>query len=437
MARSRTLRSRRTPRAPLARPSTARQPEAHRHPRSAIRRPSIPTATANRPSARTPTADRPSYSTLRPDPPPRDALPYPTGPSVSSSAPERGEQLPPARKRTEQALLGGGPILNISRRLGGRRYRRPGRDLRTRQHARGGLLPAKIEVPANLGHDLHADRALASGVPAQEGVVRDDTDRPRYPAGALVHELHRLSGEHLRGNAVGRTDAPDDVRRGLLRRQRPKLAPERDTLLELAERPIVEAMREFRLSGDDDGQEFLLVRLDVREQPYLFEQFEGQALGLVDDQHRPLARGIAREQQSLELRQHRGLRGHGLSRQPEVRGEHFVELALAERRVVQVDDVNAPRQPIDCRPNHRRLAGARLANEQGDALAAGDAVLQIQEHLAVRLRHHHVLRVRRQIERAFAQSEKRFVHQSLTGGRRTRTPPPRNRPRPCCQSRHS
>ena len=68
---------------------------------------------------------------------------------------------------------------------------------------------------------------------------------------------------------------------------------------------------------------------------------------------------------------------------PKCAREHFVELRARQRRIVQVDAVHASGLALDRRPDHGRLAGAGLADEQGDAFSAGDAVLQVQERLPV------------------------------------------------------
>ena len=63
----------------------------------------------------------------------------------------------------------------------------------------------------------------------------------------------------------------------------------RDALAQLAQAVAVQAVAQFRLAQQDDLQQLAVVGLDVREQAHLFEQFLGQILRLVNDEHGFLA----------------------------------------------------------------------------------------------------------------------------------------------------
>ena len=56
------------------------------------------------------------------------------------------------------------------------------------------------------------------------------------PWRSLVNERDRLAREHLRPDAAGGPDAAGDIAGGLLERERPQLAAQRDALLQLPQR---------------------------------------------------------------------------------------------------------------------------------------------------------------------------------------------------------
>ena len=65
----------------------------------------------------------------------------------------------------------------------------------------------------------------------------------------------------------------------------------------------------------------------------------------------------------------------------------------------------------------RRLAGARLAKDQGDSLAAGNTVFDIADRLAMWLGEGQVPRMWREVERAFTKPKEAFVHCRVNRGK--------------------
>jgi len=91
--------------------------------------------------------------------------------------------------------------------------------------------------------------------------------------------------EQLRAIPPGDPHAADDVGGRLLDAERRELAAQRDALLELPQRRLVEPIGQLGLAGEDDGEQFLRGRLDVGQQPDFLEQLQRQTLRFVHDEH--------------------------------------------------------------------------------------------------------------------------------------------------------
>ena len=76
--------------------------------------------------------------------------------------------------------------------------------------------------------------------PVSSALSADHADRARNAARPLVDQRHGLAREHLRADAAGGADAAGDVAGGFLQRQRPQLAAQRDALLQLPQRLVVQ-----------------------------------------------------------------------------------------------------------------------------------------------------------------------------------------------------
>jgi hypothetical protein len=79
-------------------------------------------------------------------------------------------------------------------------------------------------------------------------------------------------------------------------------------LFELAEFPLGEQVVKFRLTAQDDLQQLVAIRLEVRQQSNLFEQVTGQQVRFVNYEHRAKPLRVARHQNVAEHSEHSGFR---------------------------------------------------------------------------------------------------------------------------------
>src|SRR4030095_5215624 len=267
-----------------------------------------------------------------------------------------------------------------------------------------------VEVAAYLSDEARLHRPLLSGKAAEKRVVCQDVDRTGDAAGVLVNENHRLAGEQPCGIAAGGADASRNVADRLLHGERPQLAAKRNALLQLAEGRIVQPRGDFRLPGNYERQKRLRRHLDVRQQTDLVEQLRRETLRLVDDEDGRLVRLPALPQQYLELEEEVGLRYLRLRAEGELRRQHLDELVPCEGRVVEMHAVRSRRLTFDRRANRRGLAGAGFADQQRDPLAAGDAVFEVADRLAMDCGGDQIPRIGRQVEGSGGEFVELLVH---------------------------
>ena len=96
-----------------------------------------------------------------------------------------------------------------------------------------------------------------------------------------MNQLHRLAGKEPGGIASGNGDPPGDVVGSFAQLQLLQRAAQCDPLFELAEIRLIELLAQLRLSGEHDGQQLLLVGLDVRKQADLLEELARQGVSFV------------------------------------------------------------------------------------------------------------------------------------------------------------
>ncbi len=227
----------------------------------------------------------------------------------------------------------------------------------------------------------------------------------------LVDGHHRLLGEDVADDAAGDAQAAGDVGGGFLQVERRQLRPQRDALLQLAQRLLVEAIGELGLADQDQVEQLDRRRLDVGEEPHFLEQLVGEALRLVDDQRRQAAGLVALVHVALELGEEAGFGLRAALVEVEAAGDELVELRAGQRRVGQQDvAVLRPALLVQGGAQDGGLAGAGVAEQHRQAARRRQAVAQRAERLAVAGRQEQEARVRREIERAFAKSVERLVH---------------------------
>src|SRR5262249_30081427 len=86
-----------------------------------------------------------------------------------------------------------------------------------------------------------------------------------------------------------------------------------DPLPELTKLGQPELQLELRLTHEQDLQQLLGRRLEVREQPDLLEGLRSQVLGFVENQHRLLTFAAALDQEAVESGQPLGSRAAGIT----------------------------------------------------------------------------------------------------------------------------
>jgi hypothetical protein len=245
----------------------------------------------------------------------------------------------------------------------------PGRGRRAAVGREPAVRAGEIEVAADFGHDVAADRPAPEGKTADERVVAQHVDGARDPARRGMNQRDGLPGEQVGRVAPCRPDARDDIGGRVRQIERGDLAPERHALLQLAQLERVQTLGQLGLPGQDDRQQLLLRRFDVGEQADLLEQLEAQALRLVDDERRDLVARAARAKLGLERSDQARLGRGRLGGELQPRGEELDELRAGERRVVAHDWPDmATAARLKRRAQDRRLAGARLAHDHGDRL---------------------------------------------------------------------
>ena len=165
----------------------------------------------------------------------------------------------------------------------------------------------------------------------------------------------------------------------------------------------VEAVAQFGLPQQNNLQQLAVVGFDVREQADLFEQFLGQILRLVYDEHRFPALLDLFEQKfaderdgsqpvaALDVEAEFGRDG---LHQP-VRVQHRVEDERGGKQAVELFEQRAAK---------RRLARADFARELHEALALADAVKQMIVRLTVPPALKQKTRIRREVERRLFQT---------------------------------
>ena len=153
----------------------------------------------------------------------------------------------------------------------------------------GGL--RKVEVTTDFEHDLLTDWLLAERHAADQGVVADHADRSRDTARVFVNRHHGFARKQSRRFSTSGPDAHRDVSRRLRQREGPQLATQRDALLELPQRRIVQPAGKFWLTGEHERQQLFARGFDVRQQTNFFQELDAQRLRFVHEQRRDLHRG--------------------------------------------------------------------------------------------------------------------------------------------------
>ncbi len=187
----------------------------------------------------------------------------------------------------------------------------------------------------------------------------------------------------------------------LLAAQRIQVVAAGDALRELAQLGAREQLAQFRLADEDDLQQLLRRRLQVRQQPHVLEHLRRQVLRFVDDQDDAPALGVRREQAPIqpidELLDAAPV--GSVDRNPELLADAQQKFRGRDPRIQDDRDVGVLRHARQQRAHDGRLAGADLAGQLHETAGLVDAVQQVRERLGVPLAQVEIARVRRDRER--------------------------------------
>jgi hypothetical protein len=167
---------------------------------------------------------------------------------------------------------------------------------------------------------------------------------------------------------------------------------------------------EFGLANQDDLQEFFRRCLQIQQQAYFLQQFEGEALGFIDNQNRVGAFMEARDKPLIELQQH-------VADEAEIRGDaEIVEDEIEEMIGLQmgIEDEGCGRlplaQPIEEVIDQGGLACTDFAGEEEKAFTLLNTVGQLVQSFLNAGGLVQKTRVGVDVERIFAKSKEIFVH---------------------------
>ena len=174
------------------------------------------------------------------------------------------------------------------------------------------------------------------GERAQQCRVAQDVDEPRHAARVAKHDI---AGRGLEDRSPIRAGDAQPMRDVLVRfalGEGAEMKAQPHALHQLREARRVELVRQLRLPGDDDAQQFFLLRLEPGQQAHLLEDLARQVLRLVDDEQDLLAGRVLLDHEVLDHRQQ-------------------LDLLLAERLEAELDEQGL--QKLDGR--ELRLADVR------------------------------------------------------------------------------
>ena len=243
----------------------------------------------------------------------------------------------------------------------------------------------------------------------EQCLVREDVDAPREALGGFGDDRERLLAEEV-GAVVARRAQPEiHVLADVAARERREREAMGDALLQLAHVGQAQVAVELGLPEEDDLQQLVGAGLEVREKAHFLERAERHRVRLVDEGNHLLAFRMHRDELLLQRAQHlRRVRpGHVDAEVGRDRAQHLV---AREARHREVDHLDRGREPLHQHAAEHRLAAADLAGDLDQALARRDRVEKRFERGAAVGARVEELRVGRDAEGRFPQSEMLEVH---------------------------
>ena len=270
-----------------------------------------------------------------------------------------------------------------------------------------------LEVADRLLHDPSVDPSVLIRVADQEGVIAEAVDDPRDPTGVLRDPAEGFRREQAGVPRAGDPETGPDILRDLVSRERLDPAAQGDPLLELAQSREGQAVPELGLAHQQDLEQLVGRRLEVREESDLLERLGRQVLGLVDDQHGVEPGPASLDQEGVQRDQALSVARAG-PRGAEVLQGILEEIVERKRRVEDEGGGRVAIEPPEQRVDERGLAAADLARQDEKPLLFLDPIDELGEGLAVARGQDEEARVRRHAERLFLEPVKREVHVRLS-----------------------
>ncbi len=199
-----------------------------------------------------------------------------------------------------------------------------------------------------------------------------------------MHLVDRLGRERHALSAAGDRQAMHDVRADRFAIERRQLVADRHALIQLPEIRRSQQAVQIQLADENDLQQLFLVGLEVRQDPNLFEDLPGQILRFIDDQNCARFERHEAQQEVVERlhelllgdRRHRGALRLFAREDAEVLQDPLQQVFFSEERIQHQRGERRPIDLLEERAAQRRLDGADVSGDDGEAFAPADGVLQ-------------------------------------------------------------
>ena len=288
---------------------------------------------------------------------------------------------------------------------------------RTRRQYTDPTPPRRIVVSDHdLGRGLpHHGRRNSlglAGITSHQRSIGNDVDQPRHTTGNMMQGAQRSTTEWTARRA-GNLDPVAHVFGGLGKRKRGQVVARGDPLRQLAQRWSRQQFAQFGLAQQDDLQQLVGSGFEIGQQAHLLQRLATHVLGFIDDQHRPIAAGVYRQQALVEpLAQCFESVLARLDLDPELATDGTQQFARFEHRIQDQRDAGVFRNLFEQQAAQRGLAGADLASQLDKATAAApsNSIKQVGQCVLMALAQEHEAWIGRDRKRPFLETVELFVH---------------------------
>ena len=176
-----------------------------------------------------------------------------------------------------------------------------------------------------------------------------------------------------------------------------------DALAQLAQAMFIEPVAQFRLSHQDDLQQFAFIGFQIGKQAHLFEQLPRQILRLVNNQDGVLAIFDLLQEEAVDFG-HRFQAVQALDLQIQLHGDGFDELIGVQDRIENERGGEGGAELIEQSAAKCGFARADLAGQLDKALSFANAKKEVVKSLAMFGAEKQEPRIGCNVERRFFQS---------------------------------